>query len=115
MQHAPHLSQTLEHLFKGRLKEASYPFLEAPGPNSSLQRWVWYIGLEAVLNIPLFLGPKMSLYSLLEELHTQKHEQYRCSTRIHRRTAPTALVCYSEGAVFITPRGMPFVTYSLPG
>ncbi|KAI0036532.1 Sec1-like protein [Vararia minispora EC-137] len=38
MQHTPHLSQTLEHLFKGRLKEASYPFLESPGPNASLQR-----------------------------------------------------------------------------
>ncbi|VDC00704.1 unnamed protein product [Peniophora sp. CBMAI 1063] len=38
MQHTPHLSQTLEHLFKGRLREASYPFLESPGPNASLQR-----------------------------------------------------------------------------
>jgi len=37
-QHTPHLSQTLEHLFKGRLKETSYPFLESPGPNASLQR-----------------------------------------------------------------------------
>lgn len=37
-QHTPHLSQTLEHLFKGRLKETSYPFLDAPGPNASLQR-----------------------------------------------------------------------------
>jgi hypothetical protein len=37
-QHTPHLSQTLEHLSKGRLKETSYPFLDAPGPNASLQR-----------------------------------------------------------------------------
>lgn len=37
-QHTPHLSQTLENLFKGRLREASYPFVESPGPNSSLQR-----------------------------------------------------------------------------
>ncbi|KAJ6621885.1 Sec1 family-domain-containing protein [Mycena sp. CBHHK59/15] len=37
-QHRPHLSQTLENLFKGRLREASYPFLESPGPNASLQR-----------------------------------------------------------------------------
>ena len=37
-QHTPHLSQTLEHLFKGRLRETSYPFLESPGPNASLQR-----------------------------------------------------------------------------
>ncbi|KZW00541.1 Sec1-like protein [Exidia glandulosa HHB12029] len=28
-QHAPHLSQTLEHLMKGRLKDTSYPFLDA--------------------------------------------------------------------------------------
>jgi len=37
-QHRPQLSQTLENLFKGRLKEASYPFLESPGPNAGLQR-----------------------------------------------------------------------------
>ncbi|KAJ7600844.1 Sec1-like protein [Mycena floridula] len=37
-QHAPHLSQTLENLFRGRLKETSYPFVESPGPNASLQR-----------------------------------------------------------------------------
>jgi hypothetical protein len=42
-QHAPHLSQTLEHLLRGRLKDTSYPFVEGQqgvGPNSSLQRWV---------------------------------------------------------------------------
>lgn len=39
-QHAPRLSQTLENLLKGRLKETSYPYLESPGPNASLQRFV---------------------------------------------------------------------------
>lgn len=38
MQHAPHLSQTLENLFKGRLREASYPFIEGAGTNAGLQR-----------------------------------------------------------------------------
>ncbi|KAF9499001.1 vacuolar protein sorting-associated protein 45 [Pleurotus eryngii] len=38
MQHSPHLSQTIENLLKGRLKETSHPFLESPGPNASLQR-----------------------------------------------------------------------------
>ncbi|KAG6841995.1 hypothetical protein C0991_004486 [Blastosporella zonata] len=37
-QHTPHLSQTLEHLFRGRLKETSYPFVEPPGMNAGLQR-----------------------------------------------------------------------------
>ncbi|EJC98087.1 vacuolar protein sorting-associated protein 45 [Fomitiporia mediterranea MF3/22] len=37
-QHNPNLSQTLENLLKGRLKEASYPFVENPGPNAALQR-----------------------------------------------------------------------------
>ncbi|KAJ7644229.1 Sec1-like protein [Roridomyces roridus] len=37
-QHRPHLSQTLENLFKGRLKETSYPFMDNPGPNAALQR-----------------------------------------------------------------------------
>ncbi|KIK57207.1 hypothetical protein GYMLUDRAFT_98832 [Collybiopsis luxurians FD-317 M1] len=37
-QHTPHLSQTLEHIFKGRLKDTSYPFLENPGANATLQR-----------------------------------------------------------------------------
>ncbi|KAF9454695.1 Sec1-like protein [Macrolepiota fuliginosa MF-IS2] len=37
-QHSPHLSQTLENLFKGRLKESSYPFLEGVGPNQGIQR-----------------------------------------------------------------------------
>jgi vacuolar protein sorting-associated protein 45 len=38
MQHTPHLSQTLENLFKGRLRETSYPFVESMGPNAGLQR-----------------------------------------------------------------------------
>ncbi|CDO69996.1 hypothetical protein BN946_scf184973.g6 [Trametes cinnabarina] len=38
MQHTPHLSQTLENLFKGRLKEATHPFLDGAGPNAGLQR-----------------------------------------------------------------------------
>ncbi|KAG9227729.1 hypothetical protein CCMSSC00406_0000625 [Pleurotus cornucopiae] len=38
MQHSPYLSQTIENLLKGRLKETSHPFLESPGPNASLQR-----------------------------------------------------------------------------
>ncbi|KAH7870887.1 Sec1 family-domain-containing protein [Lentinula edodes] len=37
-QHTPHLSQTLENIFKGRLRDTSYPFLENPGANASLQR-----------------------------------------------------------------------------
>jgi hypothetical protein len=37
-QHTPLLSQTLENLFRGRLKDTMYPFLESPGPNASLQR-----------------------------------------------------------------------------
>ncbi|KAI6114429.1 Sec1-like protein [Pisolithus sp. B1] len=37
-QHNPHLSQTLENLLKGRLKESSYPFFETSGTNLSLQR-----------------------------------------------------------------------------
>ncbi|KAH8114481.1 Sec1 family-domain-containing protein [Phellopilus nigrolimitatus] len=37
-QHNPHISQTLENLLKGRLRETSYPFVESPGPNASLQR-----------------------------------------------------------------------------
>ena len=38
MQHTPHLSQTLENLFKGKLRETSYPFLEGAGVNAGLQR-----------------------------------------------------------------------------
>lgn len=38
MQHNPHMSKTLEDIFRGRLKETSYPFIESPGPNASLQR-----------------------------------------------------------------------------
>ncbi|KAG8214562.1 Sec1 family-domain-containing protein [Butyriboletus roseoflavus] len=37
-QHTPHLSQTLENLFKGRLKETSYPFHDGAGTNFGLQR-----------------------------------------------------------------------------
>lgn len=43
MQHQPHLSETLENLIKGRLKDTSYPFVEGQsgiGPNSALQRLV---------------------------------------------------------------------------
>jgi hypothetical protein len=41
MQHRPHLSETLENLLKGKLKDTSYPFVEGQkgvGPNSALQR-----------------------------------------------------------------------------
>jgi hypothetical protein len=38
MQHTPHLTQTLENLFKGKLREASYPFIEGAGVNAGLQR-----------------------------------------------------------------------------
>ncbi|KAF9221651.1 Sec1-like protein [Gyrodon lividus] len=37
-QHTPHLSQTLENLFKGRLKETSYPSIDGTGTNLGLQR-----------------------------------------------------------------------------
>ncbi|KAJ3507101.1 hypothetical protein NLJ89_g6492 [Agrocybe chaxingu] len=37
-QHTPHLSQTLENLYRGRLKETSYPFLEGAGASAGLQR-----------------------------------------------------------------------------
>ncbi|KAK2465256.1 hypothetical protein APHAL10511_002610 [Amanita phalloides] len=37
-QHNPHLSQTLELLVKGKLRETSYPFLESLGPNAGLQK-----------------------------------------------------------------------------
>ncbi|CCM04124.1 uncharacterized protein FIBRA_06285 [Fibroporia radiculosa] len=38
MQHQPHLAETLENLFKGRLRDISHPFLEGAGPNASFQR-----------------------------------------------------------------------------
>ncbi|KAI0074122.1 Sec1-domain-containing protein [Panus rudis PR-1116 ss-1] len=38
MQHRPHLAETLENLFKGRLREANFPFLDGAGPNAGLQR-----------------------------------------------------------------------------
>ena len=38
MQHAPHLSRTLENLFRGKLREANYPFIEGAGINAGLQR-----------------------------------------------------------------------------
>ncbi|KAF8807133.1 Sec1-like protein [Phlegmacium glaucopus] len=37
-QHTPHLSQTLENLFRGRLKDTSYPFLEGTPANAGLQK-----------------------------------------------------------------------------
>lgn len=43
MQHQPHLTETLENLLKGKLKETSYPFVDnqsGVGPNASLQRYV---------------------------------------------------------------------------
>jgi hypothetical protein len=38
-QHSPHLSQTLDLLLKGRLKESSYPFLEGD-EHARMQRCV---------------------------------------------------------------------------
>ncbi|KAI0726478.1 vacuolar protein sorting-associated protein 45 [Fomitopsis betulina] len=38
MQHQPHLAETLEDMFKGRLRDTSHPFLDGAGPNASLQR-----------------------------------------------------------------------------
>jgi hypothetical protein len=39
MQHAPKLSETVENALKGRLREATHPFLEGAGPNASMQRY----------------------------------------------------------------------------
>lgn len=41
-QHTPHLSQTLDLLLKGRLRETSYPFLEGD-ESARTQRFVAYI------------------------------------------------------------------------
>jgi len=38
MQHQPHLADTLEDLFKGRLRDTNHPFLDGAGPNAGLQR-----------------------------------------------------------------------------
>ncbi|KDQ62502.1 hypothetical protein JAAARDRAFT_121394 [Jaapia argillacea MUCL 33604] len=38
MQHTSLLSQTLDNLFKGRLKETNFPFMEGAGINAGLQR-----------------------------------------------------------------------------
>lgn len=40
MQHTPHLSQTLGNLFRGRLRDVNFPFLDGAGPNAGLQRYV---------------------------------------------------------------------------
>ena len=50
-QHTPHLSQTLEHLFRGRLKDTSYPFLEGTPANAGLQKlaFLHFIGNEAYI------------------------------------------------------------------
>ncbi|KAI0248256.1 Sec1-like protein [Lactifluus subvellereus] len=37
MQHTPHLSETPENLFKGKLKESGHAYLESAGPNAGLQ------------------------------------------------------------------------------
>ncbi|OJA17194.1 hypothetical protein AZE42_00175 [Rhizopogon vesiculosus] len=37
-QHTPHLSQTLENIFKGRLKDTTHPYLDGTGTNLGLQR-----------------------------------------------------------------------------
>jgi vacuolar protein sorting-associated protein 45 len=36
-QHSPHLSETIESLMKGRLRDTSYPFI-GPAPATTLQR-----------------------------------------------------------------------------
>lgn len=55
MQHTPQLSQTLENLFKARLREATYPFLDGAGPNAGLQRChsfqLFVDGMPSVLTI----------------------------------------------------------------
>ena len=38
MQHTPHLSQTIENLLRGRLKEVNFPFIDGAGVNAGLQR-----------------------------------------------------------------------------
>lgn len=38
MQHTPHLSETVENLLKGKLREVTHPFLDGAGPNAGLQR-----------------------------------------------------------------------------
>ena len=42
-QHRPHLSTTMENLLRGRLRDTSYPFIESPGPNAGLQRYIHFL------------------------------------------------------------------------
>ena len=59
MQHTPHLSQTLENLFRGRLKDTSYPFLESAGPNAGLQRRALLSSFLVAMKFNRFTDRKM--------------------------------------------------------
>ena len=63
-QHTPHLSQTLEQLLKGKLKDTSYPILEGItlGPNQSLQRLDSTILVYFHLLINYTIDRRMLLY-----------------------------------------------------
>jgi hypothetical protein len=78
MQHQPHLTETLENLLKGRLKETSYPFVEnqpGVGPNSSLQRYANLCTVSDRESDLLTLADrKISLYSWSGVLHTRKRD-----------------------------------------
>lgn len=70
-QHTPHLSQTLEHILRGKLKETSYPFIESPGPNASLQRCVIVSsqkGLAYFLLMPIQTARCYHLYDWWDDI-----------------------------------------------
>ena len=68
-QHTPHLSQTLENLFRGRLKDTSYPFLEGTPANAGLQRLVLHFHLSRSL---WSLDHRMLSFSWLEAPRMKK-------------------------------------------
>lgn len=77
MQHTPHMAQTLENLFKGRLRDVNFPFLEGAGPNAGLQRSV-NVNLVRGSRLTEFTGHKTSSSSWSAVRRTQKPEWSRC-------------------------------------
>lgn len=63
MQHTPHLSETLENLFKGRLRDTTHPFLDGAGPNASLQRYAFAYHVGWVPDLTHVVDLKISLFS----------------------------------------------------
>lgn len=96
MQHAPHLSQTLENLLRGRLRDTNFPFLDGAGPNAGLQR---YVSLVIILSLVLNLYVRRPQDVIIFMVGGTTYEEARTISLLNQESSSNG--SYAAGTRFL--------------